>query len=136
MSFININEVSHNNDTTTLDNTLDEDTIESTCLNNLVICFTGFDAEELSQYEEQIHLMGGKFSPHLTSEVTHLISKNTFSEKYKCAVNLNIPIIQDKWINECWNRRLEVGFSGKRIASQYILPPFINVQICVTGISG
>jgi len=27
--------------------------------------------------------MGGKFSPHLTSEVTHLISKNTDSEKYK-----------------------------------------------------
>jgi len=27
--------------------------------------------------------MGGKYSPHLTSEVTHLISRNTISDKYK-----------------------------------------------------
>ncbi|ORX87579.1 BRCT domain-containing protein [Anaeromyces robustus] len=117
-------------------NTLDEETIESTCLNNLVICFTGFEAEELSLYEEQIVLMGGTYSPHLTNDVTHLVSKNTVSDKYKFAAKLGIPIIQENWINECWNRRLERGFNGKRIAEQYLLPPFVDVQICVTGISG
>jgi len=45
MSFKNY-ETSYNDDTTTLE-TLDEDTIESNCLNNLVICFTGYEAEEL-----------------------------------------------------------------------------------------
>jgi len=49
MSYIDRKELSYNNDITTLENTntLDEDTIESTCLYNLVICFTGFDADEL-----------------------------------------------------------------------------------------
>jgi len=134
MSFKNY-ETSYNDDTTTLE-TLDEDTIESNCLNNLVICFTGYEAGELSVYEEQIHLMGGKHSPHLTNEVTHLISRNTISDKYKFAVNLNIPIVQDKWLKECWSRRLEVGFNGRKIATKYILPPFVNVQICVSGIPG
>jgi len=42
------NEILNDTDITTLENnTLDEDTIESTCLHKLVICFTGFDAEEL-----------------------------------------------------------------------------------------
>jgi hypothetical protein len=62
---------------------------------------------------DKIHQMAGKFLPHLTYEVTHLIARGVTSDKYRVilsyhsyiqvASRLGITVVNSEWLDACYD---------------------------------
>lgn len=48
--------------------------------------------------------MGARVEGNLTEDATHLIAPMPGSEKYRCAVQLGIPILRPAWVAELRER--------------------------------
>lgn len=64
-----------------------------------VLCMSGITGDKgmLSSYATA---MGAKVEGNLTEDATHLIAPMPGSEKYRCAVQLGIPILRPGWVAE------------------------------------
>ncbi|KAG5440203.1 hypothetical protein PCANB_001772 [Pneumocystis canis] len=64
---------------------------------NLLICITNVPAEQRTEIEEKIVYFGGKYTPELTRDNTHLIAMHASGKKYEFGVKWGIKIISPEW---------------------------------------
>jgi hypothetical protein len=76
--------------------------------NSLIICISNYVNHEREMIKCMISLIGGTFTSKLSPENTHLITCSSTGDKYKCAMEWNINIINHLWLEDCiLNRRVE-----------------------------
>ncbi|CCJ30807.1 unnamed protein product [Pneumocystis jirovecii] len=64
---------------------------------NLLICVTNIPAEQRSEIEEKITCFGGKYTPDLTKDTTHLIATDASGRKYEFGIKWGIKVIRPEW---------------------------------------
>ncbi|KAG4304595.1 hypothetical protein PORY_001988 [Pneumocystis oryctolagi] len=64
---------------------------------NLLICVTNIPVEQRVEIEEKIVCFGGKYTPDLTKDTTHLIAAHASGRKYEFGVKWGIKIISPEW---------------------------------------
>ncbi|KAE8139901.1 BRCT domain-containing protein [Aspergillus pseudotamarii] len=71
----------------------------------LCICITGFEDMAFRNYiQDTTVLHGAEFRKDLTKQVTHLVARDTESQKYKFATQWNIKVITVKWFTDSIER--------------------------------
>jgi len=86
-----------------------------------------------------IEEMGGNCSRDFGPMVTHLITNCTRSEKYRAAMKIKKPIVLPEWVIDAyqvWSElkgRERSGFKAVSVLKKYLLKPFVDCVICVTG---
>ncbi|PWN91675.1 hypothetical protein FA10DRAFT_265521 [Acaromyces ingoldii] len=112
----------------------EEDNEESTKpLLGCVLCMSGVTGDKgmLSSYATA---MGARVEGNLTEDATHLIAPMPGSEKYRCAVQLGIPILRPAWVAELrerWTNFEEYNF--EQLMEQHRLGPFENFGVGLAG---
>ncbi|KAJ1307788.1 hypothetical protein OPQ81_001874 [Rhizoctonia solani] len=77
--------------------------------------------------------LGATCSSDFTDLTTHLVADAPGSAKYKCAVELGIPVCTSDWINETHKRWLAGDdIDPEESVSAHLLPPLKGVVVCVT----
>ncbi|KAG5519873.1 hypothetical protein PMAC_000150 [Pneumocystis sp. 'macacae'] len=64
---------------------------------NLLICVTNIPAEQRSEIEKKIIYFGGKYTPDLTKDSTHLIATHASGRKYEFGIKWGIKVISPEW---------------------------------------
>ncbi|KTW30205.1 hypothetical protein T552_00683 [Pneumocystis carinii B80] len=64
---------------------------------NLLICVTNIPVEQKEEIERKVTSLGGKYTPDLTRDTTHLITGDPSGKKYEFGVKWGINIITPKW---------------------------------------
>ena len=106
-------------------------------MKGLVITTTGCTAQEKKEIQEKIQFMGGIYSSAFLGTVTHLIVKSVadFSQKFKVAIQKDIPVMIPKWVDAVWNASLKESVHGTDPTfARYACPPFQGLVICVSQI--
>lgn len=67
----------------------------------LVICFSGLSVDEKSRLAGIVCKNGGKHSPSLSIECTHLVTVSKTSDKYVFAQKHRMACLLPKWIEDC-----------------------------------
>ncbi|OGM48867.1 subunit of DNA polymerase II [Aspergillus bombycis] len=71
----------------------------------LCICITGFEDMAFRNYiQDTAVAQGAEFRKDLTKQVTHLVARDTESQKYKFATQWNIKVITVKWFTDSIER--------------------------------
>ncbi|KNG87333.1 subunit of DNA polymerase II [Aspergillus nomiae NRRL 13137] len=71
----------------------------------LCICITGFEDMAFRNYIQDTAVAhGAEFRKDLTKQVTHLVARDTESQKYKFATQWNIKVITVKWFTDSIER--------------------------------
>ncbi|RAQ43727.1 subunit of DNA polymerase II [Aspergillus flavus] len=71
----------------------------------LCICITGFEDMAFRNYIQDTAVVhGAEFRKDLTKQVTHLVARDTESQKYKFATQWNIKVITVKWFTDSIER--------------------------------
>ncbi|KAE8154951.1 BRCT domain-containing protein [Aspergillus avenaceus] len=71
----------------------------------LFICITGFEDMAFRNHIQDTAVSNGaEFRKDLTKQVTHLIARDTDSQKYKFATQWNIKVVTVKWFNDSIER--------------------------------
>ena len=71
----------------------------------LRICVTGFDDLDYRKIlEDQIMNNGGEYRGNLTKDITHLIAKEAFGQKYSYASQWNVKIVSVEWLDQSLER--------------------------------
>ncbi|KAE8380864.1 BRCT domain-containing protein [Aspergillus bertholletiae] len=71
----------------------------------LCICITGFEDMAFRNYIQDTAIVhGAEFRKDLTKQVTHLVARDTESQKYKFATQWNIKVITVKWFTDSIER--------------------------------
>ena len=67
--------------------------------------------------------------------MTHLVARHCRGQDYTYASTFDIPILQDRWLAEAWERRYEMNFSADRteFQSQWKVKPFHGAYIHFLG---
>ncbi|PVG04108.1 hypothetical protein CPB86DRAFT_778348 [Serendipita vermifera] len=85
---------------------------------------------------ELVRRMGGTHSNDFTDATTHLIADGPGSQKYKCAVERDIPILKSSWVYAAHEKWLAAdNFSLEALMEEHRHLPFIGMRFCVTGIN-
>ncbi|KAI9003880.1 hypothetical protein DFJ74DRAFT_774576 [Hyaloraphidium curvatum] len=124
------------------------------CLEGVIATTTGLEVDERDALKAQLEQMGARMSSHLHGDCTHLIAREHGSKKAQarrlsddrttptdahCAVSQvastlpTILIVTPDWVQACYERRNDPNFDHRAIASKFLLPPFINLVICLTN---
>ncbi|GJJ08723.1 hypothetical protein Clacol_002942 [Clathrus columnatus] len=78
--------------------------------------------------------LGAIRSDDFTDRVTHLVADAPGSAKYKCAVERNVPILKDSWVNDIYDAWLSgETIEVEKFIAKHRLPIFTGVQLCITG---
>lgn len=64
---------------------------------NLLICVTNVPIEQRVEMEQKIIYLGGKYTPDLTKNTTHLIASHASGKKYEFGIKWGIKIITPEW---------------------------------------
>ncbi|KII69315.1 DNA topoisomerase 2-binding protein 1 [Thelohanellus kitauei] len=103
-------------------------------LKNFTVCCTQVNRQDRMKISKIVRYLGGHFSPHLVSSVTHLVAGGVGSQKYMWARNSKISIVKPSWIFDLWNLSLHEPLFGEPLPeSEYKVGPFYGLNICVTG---
>ena len=104
--------------------------------------------DEREKIYRLVQQMKGGISRDFTTDVTHLISSSTSSEKYTAAVKLRRPVVKPEWVWEAWEKYQELErerdpgrrarkmaeFDATSFAEGFLLAPFVGCTVCVTGL--
>ena len=71
--------------------------------------------------------LGLQFGPNLVSNSTHLIADTVLSDKYRCAVDNQLPVVSADWLLHSAER----GQLAPEVP--YLLPPLHGLRIVVSG---
>ncbi len=55
--------------------------------------------------------MGGQVYKRMTAKVTIIVTNVNKGQFYKRARELNIPVVDNYWLNHCWNLKEKAPFS-------------------------
>ncbi|CDZ97539.1 Nucleotide excision repair factor NEF2, RAD4/CUT5 component [Phaffia rhodozyma] len=97
-----------------------------------IICFTG--VPDKPTLFNKSHELGAQTEMNLTDTVTHLVSQDFTSEKYKVALSLGLPILSAEWIKDShriWTEGGEVDLPTS--IAKHRLPIFRDLRICMSG---
>lgn len=104
---------------------------EYTCclaLDGVNIVASGFEEDVKASIAKKVAAMGGQLTK-ASLDVSFVIVKNVFAQKYKWAVNqLKKPIVTADWLDQCWKEHRVVPPEPYRVL------PFLGLTICVSGI--
>ena len=78
--------------------------------------------------ESTISMMGGKYTDHLTHNVTHLILRRVGSAKHQVAIQHNIPCVELQWLVDCKAQNCLLN------SSVYKVRTFLGLNVSVTGV--
>lgn len=71
----------------------------------LCLCITGFEDMAFRNYVQDTAVAhGAEFRKDLTKQVTHLVARDTESQKYKFATQWNIKVVTVKWFTDSIER--------------------------------
>jgi len=90
---------------------------------DIVICCSSLNTKDKEMQYEAINHLGGSYSEELTKKVTHLITENPESTKYKIALQRGIPVLTSEWIKECLQYE---DINPYIIMSSYLFRPLNN----------
>ncbi|XP_063545443.1 DNA topoisomerase 2-binding protein 1 isoform X1 [Cydia strobilella] len=110
--------------------------VYTVAMRGLIITLSGLSKEAKTNLKQKIEWMGGTYSAVLSSETTHLIANNVFSDKYIKAAERGIPVMKDTWIPAVWDASLKLDINGSSPEFKaHRLPPFANLQITTSGLN-
>ncbi|CAF1249157.1 unnamed protein product [Didymodactylos carnosus] len=72
---------------------------------SLFFTTTGISSQDRLNIQSKIEQNGGKFTPHLTSECTHLLCEKPEGEKYTFAKQRHLRIVKCQWLFDCVNKK-------------------------------
>ncbi|KAF8526261.1 hypothetical protein BU17DRAFT_62242 [Hysterangium stoloniferum] len=100
----------------------------------VVLCATGeLDKRVLFAQAQEL---GAIRTNDFTDQVTHLVADGPGSAKYRCAVERNLPILKETWVQEAYNTWLNGGvveLGQFQSIADHRLPIFTGVKLCLTG---
>lgn len=100
-----------------------------TLLSKYVVCSTFFKQVDKAEFKHKVTSLGGTYSDHFTSNVTHLIASRVGSCKYQLAMRLGLPVVTHEWLDHCYDTSTiptDLAFG---------LLPLSGCCITVTGLS-
>jgi hypothetical protein len=100
-----------------------------TLLSKYVVCSTFFKQADKAEFKRKVSSLGGTYSDHFTSNVTHLIASRVGSSKYQLAMRLGLPVVTHDWLDQCY----EASTVPTDLA--FRLLPLSGCCITVTGLS-
>ncbi|CAG9576233.1 unnamed protein product [Danaus chrysippus] len=105
-------------------------------MRGLVVTASGLSKQQKENIKKKVHWMGGLYSTVLTEDTTHLVADTVLSDKYVKAVERNLPVMQDTWIEAVWESSLRLNINAASSDfDNHKLPPFANLQVTTTGIT-
>ncbi|XP_050711420.1 DNA topoisomerase 2-binding protein 1-like isoform X2 [Eriocheir sinensis] len=113
--------------------------LHNTAMNRLVITTTGFSRPEKEELQRLIKRMSGIYSNNYNQDVTHLVVKMVGSEKYKVAVEQQIPIMTEGWVMSVWEAVVKEE-AGEHVSAtdELFLPykckPLHGLVVCVSQV--
>ena len=124
---------------------------------NCVVTSTGYEKEEKAEIQKKVEMMGGIYSNAFHDGVTHLVTKVrkgnkerqqgknhinlcvfqiVRSNKYCVAVDKEIPIMTEEWIEQVWERgKHESVKAGDAQFAKYKCPALKGLNITVSQMS-
>ncbi|KAH6769080.1 hypothetical protein C2S51_014416 [Perilla frutescens var. frutescens] len=97
-------------------------------LDGVNIVASGFERDVKVSIGKKVTAMGGQLTK-ASSDVSFVIVKDVFAQKYKWALNqLKRPIVTADWLDQCWKEHRVVPQEPYRVL------PFSGLTICVSGI--
>ncbi|XP_018330575.1 uncharacterized protein LOC108740672 [Agrilus planipennis] len=105
-------------------------------MSGVIVCFTGFrNKEDLTKIVPLVHHMGGSIRKEMSTKVTHLIAKASGGDKYKYAITFRVPVINEFWVLNSWDRKDDLEFSATMDAfvAEHKLKPFCGTKVCFVG---
>lgn len=97
-------------------------------LDGVHIVASGFERDVKIDIGKKVTAMGGRLTK-ASSDVSFVIVKDVFAQKYKWALNqLKKPIVTADWLDQCWKEHRVVPQEPYRVL------PFSGLTICVSGI--
>ncbi|XP_063372235.1 uncharacterized protein LOC134660424 [Cydia amplana] len=110
--------------------------VYTVAMRGLIVTLSGLSKEAKTNLKQKIEWMGGSYSAVLSSETTHLVATNVFSDKYIKAAERGIPVMKDTWIPAVWDASLKLDINGASPEfTAHRLPPFANLQITTSGLN-
>lgn len=107
-------------------------------MKGLTITSTGFNPQEKKEIADRVMFMGGIYTSAFHGNVTHLIVKSVaeFSQKYKVAINRDVPVMTFRWIEAVWSSSCKESVHGTDpVFAKYACPPFQGLVVCVSQIA-
>ncbi|XP_045761506.1 DNA topoisomerase 2-binding protein 1 [Maniola jurtina] len=105
-------------------------------MRGLVITASGMTKQQKEDIKKKVQWMGGQYFTVLAEDSTHLISNTVLSDKYIKAVERNIPVMGETWVDAVWEASLHLNINGASSDfNEYRLPTFANLQVTTTGLS-
>ncbi|EGG16507.1 BRCT domain-containing protein [Cavenderia fasciculata] len=106
--------------------------LDTSIFEGFVVATSGYEEIE-NEMKHIVTLMSGQYSYEVTSETTHLISKNVLSKKTADARNIRdrdgrpkIKVVTNAWLNESYR-------CNRDLTEEYIIPIFYGGRICLSG---
>ncbi|XP_061727736.1 uncharacterized protein LOC133532892 [Cydia pomonella] len=110
--------------------------VYTVAMRGLIVTLSGLSKESKINIKQKIEWMGGIYSAVLSSETTHLIANNVFSDKYIKAAERGIPVMKESWVTAVWDASLKLDINGGSSEfNAHRLPPFANLQITTSGLN-
>ncbi|KAL6595379.1 BRCT domain-containing protein [Neocallimastix sp. 'constans'] len=98
---------------------------------DIVICCSSQNKNEKEEIYESIIKLGGSYSRDLKKSVTHLIASSSESEKYKVAIEKEIPILTSDWMKECIKNKENINPYDEM--KKHLFPPFKNFYFYINN---
>ncbi len=92
-----------------------------------ILSSSGLSSKEKDYVESTISLMGGKYTDHLTHNVTHLILRRVGSAKHLVAIQRNIACVELQWLVDCKAQNCLLN------SNTYKVRTFLGLNVSVTG---
>ncbi|KAG5667910.1 hypothetical protein PVAND_015875 [Polypedilum vanderplanki] len=110
-------------------------------MKELHISLASYSREQKQHYKTLITYMGGICHIPLNKHITHLVTEDVFSKKYRYAADqqMDIKILRATWIEESWKysekNPLKVGADKEKFYKSHQLKVFNNLEITTTGLT-
>ncbi|KAK3930026.1 DNA topoisomerase 2-binding protein 1-A [Frankliniella fusca] len=105
-------------------------------MKDLVITSSGGGVEAKKEIKERVELMAGTYIKNFSEKTTHVVVCSVSSTKYEKALELGIPVRTHEWVNAVWTKSLnEYILATDEIFNHYKCPPFLNLNVCSSGIT-
>jgi NAD-dependent DNA ligase len=76
-------------------------------MSGCVVCLSGYIGDDTERLQRLIERMGGTVEKSISDNtaITHLLAFHCTSLKYYYAVDHNIPVLDEAWVHQCWEKR-------------------------------